>query len=89
MSQSEKLFPPQRQVAVASSTNRRAFHTSECRTIRTKKASKRQMMSFRDADGFFELEHCTHCQDNPILSEEELAEFVDTRNSAWYDIDDE
>lgn len=46
-------------------------------------------MSFRDADGFFELEHCTHCQDNPILSEEELAEFVDTRNSAWYDIDDE
>lgn len=89
MSTSEKLFPPQRQVVVSSSNNRESFHTARCQTIRTKDASKRQLMSFRDADGFFELNHCTHCQDKDILPEEELEDLVDARHQGWYGNTDE
>lgn len=89
MATSEKLFGPYRDVVVSSSNNREKFHTGRCQTIKTKPASKRQLMSFRDADGFFELEHCTYCQDLDILPEDELEDLVDARHQGWHDIDEE
>ena len=79
----EKLFPPERKVVVSSTNNRECFHTSECRTIRAKDASNRQLLSYKDADGFFDLYRCTHCQDNEILPEDELGDLVDATHSRW------
>lgn len=67
---------PDKPVMLSMHNTRSRYHTAKCRSIKRGASSNRKLIPVIEALGFYEVDHCTYCQEKEDLPVSELEELV-------------